>query len=277
MGTTADKLNKVLETKQAIKQAIIDKGVEVSDNTKFADYPSKIASIEAGGGDPYYEDLFLVTTANNTNYSYLFYGSNATTIDLSRFNTANVTDMRYMFNLCTNLTSLDVSNFDTSKVTNMQSIFHDCNSLTTLDLSNFDTSNVTNMSYMFYGSGFTTLDLSNFDISNVTTMSNMFNYCRELTLLDVSHFDVSKITASYNFMNAFNNCPALVDFYPPKNINGEMNVSYSKALSHDSLVRIINNLMVKTSTTKLTLGADNLAKLTAEEIAIATNKGWTVS
>ena len=44
--STADKLNKLLETKQAIKQAIIDKGVDVSDNTVFAEYPAKINAIE---------------------------------------------------------------------------------------------------------------------------------------------------------------------------------------------------------------------------------------
>ena len=44
--STADKLNKLLETKQAIKQAIIDKGVDVSDDTVFAEYPTKINAIE---------------------------------------------------------------------------------------------------------------------------------------------------------------------------------------------------------------------------------------
>lgn len=44
--STADKLNKLLETKQAIKQAIIDKGVGVSDDTVFAEYPAKINAIE---------------------------------------------------------------------------------------------------------------------------------------------------------------------------------------------------------------------------------------
>lgn len=48
--STADKLNKLLETKQAIKQAIIDKGVDVSDDTVFAEYAAKINAIESGGG-----------------------------------------------------------------------------------------------------------------------------------------------------------------------------------------------------------------------------------
>lgn len=46
--STVDKLNKVLETKEAIKQAIIDKGGTVGD--VFADYPAAIQNIEGGGG-----------------------------------------------------------------------------------------------------------------------------------------------------------------------------------------------------------------------------------
>jgi surface protein len=65
-----------------------------------------------------------------------------TTLDLSSFNTSNVTDMGYMFNDCESLTTLDVSSFDTSNVTNMDVMFESCKSLTTLDLSSFDVSNV---------------------------------------------------------------------------------------------------------------------------------------
>lgn len=48
MGTTADKLNKILQTKAAIKTAIEAKGVSVG-TAKFADYPAKIATISGGG------------------------------------------------------------------------------------------------------------------------------------------------------------------------------------------------------------------------------------
>ena len=54
-----------------------------------------------------------------------------------------------------NATSLDLSSFDTSKVTDMSYMF--CSSkATSLDLSSFDTSNVTNMSDIFWGSKATT-------------------------------------------------------------------------------------------------------------------------
>ena len=48
MGTTSEKLQKILTTKENIKQAIINKGVNVSDSDTFASYASKISQIEAG-------------------------------------------------------------------------------------------------------------------------------------------------------------------------------------------------------------------------------------
>ena len=51
MGTITDNLNKLAETKSAIKTAIVNKGVAVSDSDTFASYADKIASI-SGGGTP---------------------------------------------------------------------------------------------------------------------------------------------------------------------------------------------------------------------------------
>jgi hypothetical protein len=47
-------------------------------------------------------------------------------------------------------------------------------------------------------------------------------------------------------------------------------------LSHDSIMNIINHLAVISGKT-LTLGGDNIAKLTADEIKIATDKGWNIA
>ena len=299
MGTTADKLNKLLNTKQAIKQSIIDKGVDVSDDVKFADYPGKIDSIMTGDS----ESVWNLFTDNGTRGQYLFYYCNdLTELDVSNLDTSNMTDMTSMFQNCESLTELNLSNFDTSNVKNMSYMFCYCFKLTELDLSSFDTSNVTNINHMFaYCRELTELDLSNFDTKNITMMSSIFNQCGELsqlnvnnwdtskvdrmsqifdnckslTSLNLSNWDISKITASYYGFTA-KYCSSLVDFYPPQNINADFSVHESTALSHDSLMRIINNLMTTTSTKTLTLGATNLAKLSSDEIAIATNKGWTV-
>ena len=276
--STADKLNKLLETKQAIKQAIVDKGVEVGDDTKFSDYPAKIASIESGGGaDPWFETMWNVITNNNTDYSYLFSNYNGKTLDLSNLDTSNAISIGYMFYFCSSSTILGINNFNTSKVTNMNRVFYYAQSLETLDLSNWDTKKVSDMSYMFSNcSGLIELNLSNWDVSAVSTMSYMFQYCRNLTILDLSGWDISKITASYMVSSMFSECPKLADFKAPKNINVNMSFSSCTQLTHDSLMSIINNLATVTTTKTLTLGSTNLAKLTDDEKAIATNKGWTL-
>ena len=69
-----------------------------------------------------------------------------TNLDVSHFDTSQVTDMSEMFFRCYDLTTLDVSHFDTSQVTDMWKMFSNCESLTSLDLSSFDTSQVTNRS-----------------------------------------------------------------------------------------------------------------------------------
>ena len=66
-----------------------------------------------------------------------------TELNISSFDTSNVTDMSSMFGYCSALTQLDVSSFDTSKVNSMYGMFRDCNNLnkvlcrTQSDLDNF--------------------------------------------------------------------------------------------------------------------------------------------
>ena len=141
-------------------------------------------------------DLSNFDTSQVTDMQSMFDGmSSLTTLDLSNFNTSRVTDMKYMFRGMSSLTTLDLSNFDTSQVTDMETMFSDMPSLTTLDLSNFNTSQVTDMKYMFRGmSSLTTLDLSHFDTSKVKDMGSMFADTYNLTTLDLSNFDTSQVT-----------------------------------------------------------------------------------
>ena len=145
-------------------------------------------------------DLSSFDTSQVTNMSYMFYGmSNLTTLNLSNFNTSKVMDMSYMFAYMLNLTALDLSNFDTSQVTNMNSMFAHMSNLMALNLSSFNTSKVTNMDYMFEQMlNITTLNLSNFDTANVTSMKGMFSYVSSLKTLDLSNFNTSKVTDMYS-------------------------------------------------------------------------------
>ena len=142
-------------------------------------------------------DLSNFDTSNVTNMKTMFASSQATILDLSSFDTSNVTDMYAMFH-GSQAKTLDVSNFNTSNVTDMHAMFRNSQA-TTLDLSSFDTSKVTNMHYMFFKSQATTIDLSNFDTSNVVTMDRMFA-SSQATTLDLSNFNTSKvIDMSYMF------------------------------------------------------------------------------
>ena len=93
-----------------------------------------------------------------------------------------------MYSMFSNLSisKLDLSNFDTSNVTDMASMFYGCKNLTQLDLSNFDTSKVTKTgspSGMFYGcSNLKTIYVSDlWNMSSVTASSHMFMNCKSLT------------------------------------------------------------------------------------------------
>jgi surface protein len=146
------------------------------------------------------EDMF--------NVSKVAYHSGDRTLDLSEFDTSNVTTMRNMFSRSQFL-SVDLSNFDTSQVTDMYGMFaySKCSSI---DLSNLDTSEVINMSRMFVDvECFTNLDLKHFNTSNVTDMSSMFSGMNEpglnpssgLKTLDISSFDFSKVTDANNMFS----------------------------------------------------------------------------
>lgn len=198
--------------------------------------------------------------------------------------TSNVTTMSNMFRDCTKLISIPP--IDTSKVVYMSSMFFECYSLTTIP--SIDTSSVTSMTQMFYNcTSLTTIP--QLDTSNVTAMDFMFGWCHSLTT--IPQLDLSKVT---NVASMFITCLALTTlggfqnlgmaYSTNQNANYSrytLNLSNSTKLTHDSLMNVLNNLYdIATkgcNAQQLILGSTNLAKLTAEEIAIATNKGWTVS
>ena len=137
-------------------------------------------------------DLSRFNSKNVTNISAMFRDcTNLINVNLSNFDTKNVTNMNSLFNNCNSLTNINLSKFDTKNVTDMRCMFKDCNNLTNINLSHFDTKNVTDMSYMFDGcNNLTNIDLSNFDTKNVTYMIGMFDGCNNLTNIDLSNFEI---------------------------------------------------------------------------------------
>ena len=89
---TSDKLNYLIGTKNAIKEAIVEKGVEVSENDTFRSYAEKIKSIEAGGGGnttKVYATNYSSTNPKKDDKVLIKYGTEAGTELETEFETGN--------------------------------------------------------------------------------------------------------------------------------------------------------------------------------------------
>ena len=195
----------------SIKNIIFDESFKTYAPTSLREFFKNCKALETISG------LENLNTANVTDMNYMFSGCSAlTSLDLKNFKTENVTDMYNMFDGCSDLTSLDLTNFNTTKVTNMSNMFSFCSALTSLDLTNFNTTNVTYMYNMFDGcSALTSLDLTNFSTANVECMQEMFKGCSTLQSIYVSdNFVVTGIKYENYKKNLFTDCKALKGAIP---------------------------------------------------------------
>ncbi len=136
------------------------------------------------------------------------------------FITSKCNTMNSMFCGCSSLTELDLSEFNTENVTNMGNMFYGCSNLTELGLSKFNTENVTIMDSMFEGcSGLSELDLRNFSMEKATFPLNIFKSCSGLKTITVSQsWNIS------SFCELFEGCTSLVGgngtTYNSNNVSG---------------------------------------------------------
>ena len=133
--------------------------LDKNDNTKIAYQDETEDKLKLG--DKKYALFEIKTDTNKTVYLYCSdvesYGNNSgifesmkhKSISVIACDTENVTNMAYMFFMCSGLTKLNFKNFNTTNVTNMEYMFSTCSSLTELDLKNFNTTHVRNMEGMF--------------------------------------------------------------------------------------------------------------------------------
>ena len=162
-------------------------------------------------------NLSSFDTKNVTNMSFMFgLCKNLSNLNLSSFNTKNVTNMSCMFFGCNNLINLDLSFFITKNVTNMLGMFYICFGLINLDLSSFDTIKVTNFSHMFFCcNNLINLNISSFKTKNATNMSHMFYGCNNLINLDLSSFDIKNVD---NAKEIFTGCEKISTFKIPSRL-----------------------------------------------------------
>lgn len=337
MNTTTDKLNKLLETKEAIKTAIKAKNVAVADSDPFSVYPLKINEISTGGGSgldwselgyskepesftnafdyakSIYDNWNMSDTINYFGDGNLVYFPLVDTVfvtsldnsfgycsalqELPLLNTSNVNSMTGAFMNCSSLKSIPL--LDTSNVTNFNQAFAYCKNLQ--EIPELNTSNAT-QTYAMFSDCTALARIPLLDTSKVENMSNMFSNCYALeTIPELNTSNAVSVESMFSMCPKINNLP-LLDFTNVgnaanflgynwdtnmaittlagfHNLRINFDVSNCINLTAESLMNIINealDLSVGGLMCTLNLGS-NVEKLTEEQIAIATSKGWTIA
>ena len=175
-----------------------------------------------------------------------------------------------MFAGCTNLT--EIPYFDTSKVYSFYYTWYNCKALTEFPM--LDTSKVTD----FQGAWSDCSSLTEFpslDMSSGTDFMYAWEGCTKLTSLP--QLDLSNgVNFGSSFYSAWEGCYNLVNLGGFGAIKADIDLSACSKLTVDSLMNVITQAATVTGKT-MRFGSDNLAKLSDEQKAVATSKGWTLA
>lgn len=186
----------------------------------------------------------------------------------------SLTTLVNCFNGCYSLQKLSLGGWDTSNVDGLVNCFSECRSLKTLDLSGCDFSKANTMTNCFSGCcSLQSLNLGGCGLSGLINMLNCFYGCRDLQILDLSGCSVD---STANMSGCFSGCYNLQILHPCA-ISASFDLSQCAMLTHQSLVDLFGALPTVDTAQTVTLGAANINKLSPEEIAVATGKGWTVA
>lgn len=208
MGTTAQKLQAVANSKAAIKAAIEAKGVaDVGD--VLSAYPEKIASISSGGAWTGHADeagLKAIGWTDDDIAYYQKYGVNWNEEDDQYHLVPEDNKALYGVLTASNISAYKdrivyLPKIDTSGKTDMTGMFRGCNIMVAIPMLN--TSSVTKMKEMFYQC-YALVCIPQLDTSLVTTMEGILNQCYSL-----SYVPVLDTSAGPRVSQMFGNCYSL--------------------------------------------------------------------
>lgn len=147
------------------------------------------------------------------------------------------------------------------------------NALRLVDFSNASFPKVTSFAQSFAPSQCKIkFDSRGADFSAVTNMQLAFNN-NAMYWCDMSTF----VNSGGSLNRLFEYSYSIIEIYPMANITFELGIAELTLISHDSLMRIINALSITETAKTLSIGTGNIVKLSSDEIAIATAKGWTIA
>lgn len=182
---------------------------------------------------------------------------------------------------CANLHTV-IFDIDTHFLKTCENMFNGCTSL--MNIPYFNTSNVTSMYGMFQSC--VAPSIPQYDTTNVTTFYNMFRYSKIVTVPLLEAGNVTNVGNMFGSVNTVKNLGGFKDlgksFTGSSGTNHNINISEANVpLTRESCLNLFNSVynMNLTSVTdaKITLSSTTKALLSAEDIAIATNKGWIIA
>ncbi len=149
-----------------------------------------------------------------TDCSFMFgWCDHIKSIDLSYFDSSNVTTMHHMFTRCHYLEKINLDYLNIGKVKDLSYMFNKCFSLTELKMpKDFKTDNVENMEFMYhYCQSLKILELpSSFKTNNVTNMKGMFKRCHLLENLNLQFFNTEKVKDMSYMFSICNNLKKII-------------------------------------------------------------------
>ena len=287
MATIADQLTQLQNDKQTLVNNLVAKGVEATSDETFTTLVPKVNDIQTGGGNideyfntnstqvssyenvgSWYQLVKKLPSIKHTGQSkyYLFRRFQGEELDTLNFTFPSGTDLQAMCYYCFNLKKINMSNMISENISNCYMTFSSCSKLETIIFpDDIGTKfGATNIAQMFRAcTNLTTLPLIN--ASNVINIYWLFYQTKNITNLggfrNLGEAYLTTQSANYN------------DY--------RLDLSPCSLLTKQSIINVLNNLYDIASkgcnTQSIVLGSTNIAKLTEDEIAIATNKGWTVS
>ena len=130
-----------------------------------------------------------LNSSNSADFLFDGFSNVSKILGLEHLDLSQATSTIYMFNDCENLTSLDLSSFNTANVTEMRAMFRKCRALTTLDLSSFNISKVIDMEAMFEDDeNLADLNISSFKTTLPVNLGATFKNCASLVELNLENF-----------------------------------------------------------------------------------------
>lgn len=259
------KLQKLRETKEALRTV-----GEIDKNEPFSEYPAIFQEKMSSSGTNDDELIKLRTINNELNLAYLFFsypsvfaGKIISANDLvqkvqsSAVNWCKNNNLKNIYNISNAFSGW---NYGAKQYVNYD-----------LDISHWSFSEIVDISSCFMNGFFRSIKLPNIKVSNIS-----YAFSNTVNLIEIDGaIDVSEISDNLQYMII--SCSKLEKIYI-KNLNASgLKISESTNLKKEYLVYLLENAIASETTRTINLGSTNLAKLTAEEIAVGTNKGYTIS